>query len=808
MIVQYYKNKELAYTSRKRYKTFNFTPFYEEEQRTVLLGDGASTTLKTSKDNICDYVIIDGTRWFVTSYTYMNGRQVQLNLQRDVIGEFGISNCYGKIERGYTNSIIKYRKELGLNQILKNRKKVIPNSNIYGNYSVDNHDNEMWGILYLVKPTELDPNTGNPYPEKVNINIPAFAPKTVNYDFIENGAIRNYDYSWSSYIDFGIQLGNSENRYRVFVTFDGEKNNISFYALSNKDFLDDDSVFIVMKSPFNTSFFDDMTGEEKRRIAESLGNMVGEEILRNNGNSSFPYKLPEPPELNAPNFDYNGVVIKKDNKFYSYSVESSTTYSYGNVSATSEIIGMIQNALNNKTVYYIDKNGQTQSFVSSVMIAPKNISSVKANSKISIFSYRYKAKELSAFESGTLVIDVSQQLIDEPYSILAFPLFDVKISGSKEYNIDRKTAFMIFNTVIQFLSGESPYLVDAQIYPYCPTLTSITSEINGYPFFSINSTSYSHYCSVQLLPYSDIKKEYITRQYSVISPEQSGKFDFNFYDYVNKVEDNNGINYANLDIVVKTALKPFGIISSAVIQPTENSLIGITYESDLRGSQPSSNGFECSLTSNAFETYKRQNSNYQQIFALQKGELQKQHHVEHINDVTSTIVNTMSATAMGAIAGASVADSGMISSTAKKIAGAVTGGLAAGAVVAGTMGKQTVENDKLREYEEYLQQANFDLQIGTIKNLPNSVNRISSFNEIILQDFWYIIETYECSDFEKTVVDNFIAKYGYGIGVFDFIENYYKNGWFLRSTLVSSNYNVNLHMIAEKELMGGIYLYE
>ena len=367
---------------------------------------------------------------------------------------------------------------------------------------------------------------------------------------------------------------------------------------------------------------------------------------------------------------------------------------------------------------------------------------------------------------------------------------------------------MIFNTVIQFLSGESPYLVDAQIYPYCPTLTSVTSEINGYPFFSINSTSYSHYCSVQLLPYSDIKKEYITRQYSVISPEQSGKFSFNFYDYVNKVEDNNGINNAKLDIIVKTALKPFGIISSAVIQPTENSLIGITYGSDLRGSQPSSNGFECSLASNAFETYKRQNSNYQQIFALQKEELQEQHRVEHINDVTSTIVNTMSATAMGAIAGASVADSGMISSTAKKIAGAVTGGLAAGTVVAGTMGKQTTANDELRAYEEYLQQANFDLQIGTIKNLPNSVNRISSFNEIILQDFWYIIETYECSDFEKTVVDNFIAKYGYGIGVFDFIQNYYKNGWFLRSTLVSSNYNVNLHMIAEKELMGGIYLYE
>lgn len=805
MIVQYYKNKELAYTSRKRYKTFNFTPFYEEEQKSVLLGDGASTTLKTSKDNICDYVTIDGTRWFVTSYTYMNGRQVQLNLQRDVVGEFGISDCYGKIERGYTDSILKYRKELGLNQILKNRKKVIPNSNIYGNYSVDNHNDEMWGILYLVKPTELDPNTGKPYPEQVTINIPAFAPKTVNYDFIENGTIRNYDYNWVSSIAFAVQLGTNGNCYTVSVSFSGKKDNIVYNTYVEKSVYYVEEAFVVIKSPLPDSFFNDMTEETRTRIAKSIGNMIGEEVLRNSENPSFPYKLPEPKELDAPDVDYNGVVIKKDNKFYSYSVLKTTTVDDGTVRPTSELISMIYDTINFKTVSFADENGQIQNFNAFVI---KNGNFVRGLSSIHYSSYYYNVRELPSSEKGEFTIDVSQQLIDEPYCILAFPLFDVKISGSKEYNIDRKIAFMIFNTVIQFLSGESPYLVDAQIYPYCPTLTSVTSEINGYPFFSINSTSYSHYCSVQLLPYSDIKKEYITRQYSIISPEQSGKFSFNFYDYVNKVEDNNGINYAKLNIIIKTALKPFGIISSAVIQPTENSLIGITYGSDLRGSQPSSNGFECSLASNAFETYKRQNSNYQQIFALQKEELQKQHEVEHINDVTSTIVNTMSATAMGAIAGASVADSGIISSNAKKIAGAVTGGLAAGTVVAGTMGKQTTANDELREYERKLQQDNFDLQIGTIKNLPNSVNRISSFNEIILKDFWYIIETYECSDFEKTVVDNFISKYGYGIGVFDFIQNYYKNGWFLRSTLVSSNYNVNLHMIAEKELMGGIYLYE
>ena len=800
MIVQYYKNKELAYTSRKRYKTFNFTPFYEEEQKSVLLGDGASTTLKTSKNNICDYVIIDGTRWFVTSYTYMNGVQVQLNLQRDVIGEFGISDCYGKVERGYTDSILKYRKELGLNQILKNRKKVIPNSNIYGNYSVDNHDNEMWGILYLVKPTELDPNTGKPYPEQVNISIPAFAPKTVNYDFIENGTIRNYDYSLNCHLYFEVQIGNSNNQYQVDVSFSGKQNNIQVNSSVERVETNDVRAFKII-SLTNSTLLNNLSEVSRVNIASELGILVGQDVLRIN---DLPYKLPNFPELNAPNIDYDGVVIKKDNKFYSYSVSTVYTSDYGKLGTQDDILAMIYRAIVNKTITFFDENNQKKSFVSASSIG----SYAGAITSIDIKSYRYTTKELSAFEKGDLIIDVSQQLIDEPYSILAFPLFDVKISGSKNYNIDRKTAFMVFNTVIQFLSGENPYLVDAQIYPYCPILVNATSEVNGYPFFTINSTSYSHFCSVQLLPYSDIKKEYITRQYSVISPEQSGKFSFNFYDYVNKVEDNNGINYAKLNIIIKTALKPFGIISSSVIQPTENSLIGITYGSDLRGSQPSSNGFECSLASNAFETYRRQNSNYQQIFALQKEELQKQHEVELTNEKVSKAINVISATSMGAIAGASVADSGLFNFAGAKAAGAIAGGTVAGSVVGSAMNKQMEANNELREYEKTLQQSNFDLQIGTIKNLPNSVNRISSFNEIILQDFWYIIETYECSDFEKTVVDNFISKYGYGIGVFDFIQNYYKNGWFLRSTLVSSNYNVNLHMIAEKELMGGIYLYE
>ena len=153
MNITYYKDSRLAYASRNRYKDIsNAVILGQENQKAVLLGDGANTSIKTKSSNVCDYVTIDGTRWFVTSYTYVNGGQVVLNLQRDVIGEFGVDSMYGKIERGHTDGILKYRKELSLNQILKKRSKLLPSTNQYGNYLVNNHNNEMWGIFYLVKP--------------------------------------------------------------------------------------------------------------------------------------------------------------------------------------------------------------------------------------------------------------------------------------------------------------------------------------------------------------------------------------------------------------------------------------------------------------------------------------------------------------------------------------------------------------------------------------------------------------------------------------------------------------------------------
>lgn len=800
MVVKYYKSSDLKYTSRKRHQTFNFEPFAEEEQNAVLLGDGATTTIKTNAEHICDYVTIDDTRWFVLYYTYMNGGQVTLYLQRDVIGENGVDGCFGKIERGYTNSFLKNRKELSLNQILKKRTPLKPNTNSYGNFSVDNHNDELWGVLYLAKPTELDPNTGQPYPNQININIPAFSPKVVDYDFIENNTEKTYKASTANGFTFTIKYAASvfsaynEKNFRISITFlDNGNNDISVHEVTDTDY----SIRVkTQKLSGETVSINNY--EDLKSVMYDIGNKVALHIRAIQNTSNPVFKLAEYFLVNDTEYGkYNGVTLKHGEEFCEYAVSKVTRNTYGKIGEKNDLLNMLSVAIGNKTstplgdgVYYSVLDTSISGFLTST---------AHATAYNNLYTYRV----LTPNEAGALVIDVSEQLVDEPFSILVFPLYGVNISGSKNYSINKSIAFMIFNTVIQYLSGENPYLVDAQIYPYCPELINVSSEIKGYPFFSINSTSFITTSEVQLLPYSNIKKEYIERQYSIVSPEQSGNFAFNFYDYKNIINDINGINYEKIEIIIKTALKPFSIIASAVIIPDVDALKGITYDSDLRGCQPSSNGFECSLSSNLFQQYKRQNSNYQQIFSLQQNELNEQHKVERANENASKIVNTLSATMMGTIGGASLG-SGPIS---RAIGGGI-GGAAAGLIVGGAMQAQYEANEKLRKYEVSLQQQSFDLEIGTIKNLPNSVNRISSFNEVILKNFYFCIETYECSETEKEIVDNFINYYGYAIGVFGLYNNFIKNGWFLRGSLTKSNYHANLHTIAESELKGGIYLYD
>lgn len=807
MIIEYYNNPELSYTSRKRIRSFTFTPFNTETQRSILLGDGAKTSIKTSIVNICKYVRIDGTRWFVVNYIYLNGGQVRLNLQRDVIGEFGLNDCFGKIERGYTNSILKYRKELSVNEILSERKYLIPNTNKYYNYTVDNHDNEIWGIMYISKPSE----------GQIVIPIPGITPDYTEDEFIPNGTryIRNFNRVASSELEIIVhvksQFGNSRN-YRYRVTIDanilsnGEVSCSILLQLSNNNNLN------YLECTLNIPILEDkVTDNQIMSVVGDFFTFFGENILWGTDNSKY-LKMPEnvKPEEYP---DYNGEIIKSDDKYYQYTITNINSPKYGSIN--SNLFSIINN-FNIENTPFIIKKVNDNGTLKDVPCYFSNFESPTTGNDVSMFlefsnyidiSYaQFNCTEITDFNKNQIVIDLdSDDLVNEPYYILAVPLYNVKIIGNSEtYNIEKDQAFNIWNSIILQLSGDNGYMVDAQIYPYCPPLRSVSTVLDGIPLFRINKTSYEYSTNINLLPYSDVKKEYILNNYAIISPEQSSKFKFSYYDYFTKIEDDKGKNVATEQIKIKTALKPFSLISAAVITPGANALIGMTYDSDLRGSMPSANGFECSLANNAFETYKRQNSNYQQIFNVEQQQLMKEHEVEKVNNTVSAVVNTASSTAFGAIAGASLTDS-MFGTGA---IGGAAGAAAFGTLTGVAMAQQNAANEELMKYEEQIQQIKFDLQIGTIKNLPNSVNRISTFNELILKDFWYVIEKYTSSLYEQNVVNNYINNYGYSIGVYDYFINYYKDGWFLKGTIIVSSYDTNLHILAKKELEGGIYYYE
>lgn len=806
MLIQYFNNPELAYTTRKRYSSIPYSPFNTEEQFSVLLGDGATTFVKTSKDNLCNYVIIDDTRWFVVSYQYMNGGQITLNLQRDVIGEFGLENCYGKVERGLTNNfneVLSRKKELSLNQILKRRVQIRPTDTLAGTYTRSLSSNEKWGILYITKPTD-----GKDF---LNINIPEFTPEISTtlpsiaagksyYRKLFNGRVSfhtiiSYRNSNSSVINNSlyfceIELGrdftyNPDGDYPEFyIKKASSEFRLSLPKGSNVgSSINATSLIYTTNIDINTEAY---AGSFVDAYVENCANRLL-------GNNIF-YEPDYDPVTSPNRNEYNNVVIFENDNYYLYSVSENSvedTYyrensdrSFLNIGG-SERITLSDGSYKEITIGKPSLFGATDT-------------DIYANAYDSLYSQNVSKRIITEGDAGQLTLEVSAQVINEPYIIMAIPLFDTTITkGSERYVVDDDKAFRVFNTIIQYMSGTNGYLVDAQIYPYCPPLLKVATVFQeNVPIFYISSNTYTHNCVIDLDVYEDIKKEYICREYSIVSPEQSNKFSFNFYDYKN--------SKSPLTISVKTSLKPFSIVSSAVIIRDENSLIGINYSSDLKGSQPTANGFEVSLSTDQFQQYVRNNSSYEKIFNKNQDYLRVQQETERQNEVVQGVVNTITATTMGSIGGASVG--GAFGKKGEAI-GAIIGGSIMGTTTAAAMIAQSVINEKLRNYEYNMQKELFDLNIAQIKNLPNQISRISSFNEIIMKDFWFILETYECSEYEKELVDEFLNRYSYSLGVYGYFINFYKEGRFLKGNLITSNYNTNLHNIANNELQGGIYYY-
>lgn len=882
MYIKYIKETSLALTTRKRYSSNAFPIiskqldnnklangfFRTEEQKKISLGDGVNTSVKTKSINICDYVImgtneevsVNITKWFVVYYEYLNGGQIILYLRRDIIGEKGLTNLFGKVDRGYldnTNVLIN-RKELSVNEILKNRVHLKTDQIISGytkagsyNVSVSNNDEELWGIFYFVKDRAKLTET---------FDIPEFSKVDFN---LEVGDIKGNVISDGGVVFFDLKIaiptaGTGATWYC--------RANIRLTFRNGALVVDEPKPSVIIATSPQTSgsgkyircILTDDQGRGLGLLDASLVKTIVTKILYN-----VAYKYAElynnniVPDgvinttIRQSDIDfssYDGKIAKSNGRYYNCSISQIPNYQ-------SDTEGNTENSRSKNDEFVMNAIEGTLPFDIRTSLGNQHIVQISADvhnyggsadfehsyyfTVINYSIYWVNFTEITSNEANAITLEDFGDIVDEPFFIMAMPLYSVNIDGYTENNLSKENCFKAFNSIIKGLSGENSFLIDAQIVPYAPELKSYVelkhytedtqgNSINDFtiPLFYLKSSSYERVCTKQftigdytvsdmsmniLKVFANKKKEYCKKQYSIVSPEQSGKIAFNFYDYVNSSWINN--NTYNMRFIIKIALKPYSVIASCIIDRgsagSEFSLEGITYNSDMRGCQPNSGGFQASLASDQFQTYKRQNSNYQQIFNKQQEMLGEQHKAERVSEVTQGIMNTIAATVSGAMAGQAMTDAGIWGDmVGAQAVGAITGAATFGVIAAGANIAQGIVNEHYRQYEYKYKQDMFDLSIGTIKNLPLSVNRISSFNEIILKDFWFCLEVYECTKKESDIIDTFIENYGYAVGVYGYFSAYATNHCFVKGEILKSDLPVNLHQVAESDLGMGIYYYE
>ena len=891
MIVTYYKDDDYKYATRKRNSSLPSTTAAQDNtqlvngrhrveiQKKVLVGDGETTSIKTSSLNICDYVSIkedandqNPTRWFVFYYDYLNGKQINLHLKRDVIGEFGLSNLFGNVERGYLgndNKLIN-RKELNLNEILKYREAIKPNTETvtYNNvnyqcYKILNKDNEkiyitssndeLWGFLYFAvqENGKLDidiPNfSGNINPDIFSwlSNIRTSSSYLVNF----TKYISNYDNDYKgTYLEFWVHLkespdiSTSQDIYcNIFIRFYPTNSGISFSVTTTKyDNPQTGKLYIDLYSNARHNVIITVQSSNVDYFLNNIGNIVATNFLSNthyNETMSVP--------------DVSNVRISDDASFdiASSSIGQRTNdimsgRIYDVVGSSSNVVysgdvGRIADNYNYIIKKALDETTINIGTVNYTIYLPQTYSDATISYSSSfMFETVTIGLSLSSSQSKNISLTPTRDVLDEPYYIIGFPLYGCSIirdvNGVKTIqSLSRDKWYYLYNSFIKSLSGENGYIIDAQIFPYYPQIyswfdishtkdTSISGDMENFTArlflvksgFDISASKQFKIKDVVIgtdsgIEYVDInkRKQYTKRHYSILSPDQNGKERFDFYDYVDQnYSIPSGSNYItqSLNFTIKVSLKPFSLICSLIINRVgSNPISGITYDSDMRGCQPNSGGYQASLASNAFQEYKRQNSTYQQVFNKQQEAITKQQEVERKNEDIQATMGTLGAAASAALAAGSASGGGFIGAAI----GAVTA-IGAGGLADNLYQEQKTINNKMRDYELSYNKEIFNLNLQAIKDVPNSINRISSFNDIIKREFYFYLELYECSSNESVVVDEFFNKYAYEIGVYGEFSNYWSNGWFIKGRLLTSQLNTNLHILAQKELEGGIYYYD
>ena len=400
-------------------------------------------------------------------------------------------------------------------------------------------------------------------------------------------------------------------------------------------------------------------------------------------------------------------------------------------------------------------------------------------------------------------------LIDAPYSMFIIPFTDEDydfITSGTHQGIKKEDAL---NVAFEIATALDAALYDLQLLPYCPEYETIFNDQNDIDMRGTSTLENQYYSIIKdgdgvekgliLFPRTSTfsltiyqtlnlhhsrKIESNVDFYRLCSPNYNGVFEFNL------AKDGGSVSYFEVDCTYKP-YTPF-----IRVTPEFNFLYGSNFK-DGRG-LICGGDFTLPIIKEAWAGYQVQNKNFATIFSREIQNLEFNQSQERFKEAFSAGAGVIGSSAGGAMLGAKAGPWGAA-------AGAVVG---AGAGIAGGAIDISMAEARRAEVKDYALDR-FNLSLGNIRALPNSLSRVSSI--VATNKVFPFIEYYTCTDEEIEAFENKIKYDGMTVGRIDYLSNFINSDtlqYFKGSLIRAVDIEEDNHFVETlyNEIAKGVYI--
>jgi hypothetical protein len=411
--------------------------------------------------------------------------------------------------------------------------------------------------------------------------------------------------------------------------------------------------------------------------------------------------------------------------------------------------------------------------------------------------------------------------VNEAYDIFAIPIstnpaLDIQ-TIDEDGNVahvagNREAGFIVAQSLIQQAGGGG---YDLQLSPYGPIDDGRISVSGNTVSFDCSSLSMKFDYSI-VYTQQNVARSVIfwltrnsirhTLNYSIANettPEAIKKanqldiYRLSSGDYSAQFEFSPVRNRGVSSFIADITYKPFAPYLRVSPFFNEDGLYGKEW-GDTRGLVCTNTNFSVSRANNAWETYERNNLNYQNAFNRQIDTMDELHGIERSENIVNAIVGTVSS---GAMVGSMASGTGKLGA-----------GLTVGATVASLAGGITdlVLNEQKYTLSRDNAIATHNENLANIKAMPNTLSATGA--NTINNKVFPLLVLYTCTDAEREAFTDTLHYYGMTINrlttnIADYL-NPQRDETYIRGQLIRITANEDNHLAYEiaQELSRGIYL--